>query len=89
MRPSTVLLTTPIYKQKRALDYPPVRAADVSFGKSAFGGRLDTREKMNLPFRYEKAPLFSILLEGIEAGTARRHIARKMISFLFLCLMTS
>lgn len=54
-------------QQKRALEYPPVRAADVLWEKRIWR-ELDTREKMNLPFRYEKAPLFSILLKGIEEG---------------------
>ena len=54
-------------KQKRALEYPPVRAADILWEKRIWR-EIDTREKMNLPFRYEKAPLFSILLKGIEEG---------------------
>lgn len=55
-------------QQKNALPYPPVRAADVLWEKRIWR-ELDTREKMNHPFRYETAPFFSILMDGIRNGS--------------------
>lgn len=55
-------------QQKGALAYPPVRAADVLWEKRIWR-ELDTREKMNHAFRYEQAPFFSILMEGIQNGS--------------------
>ncbi len=53
--------------QKRVLAYEPVREGDILWEKRVWRV-IDTREKMNLPFRYEKKPFIDILLEGIEAG---------------------
>lgn len=56
-----------LLKEKRRLSYAPVREADLLWEKRVWQV-IDTREKINLPFRYPKKPLFTILFEGIEKG---------------------
>lgn len=56
--------------EERQLPYPPVREADILWEQRVWR-TIDTREKINLPFRYPEAPLVSILLEAIEAGELR------------------
>jgi len=51
----------------RALPYPPVRAADVLWEKRIWRV-IDTREKINLPFRYPQQYLFTLLEDGIRSG---------------------
>lgn len=56
-----------LVKQKPLLEYAPIREADILWEKRIWRV-IDTREKMNLPFRYPKKPFFSILYDGIENG---------------------
>lgn len=58
--------------QKRVLAYPPVREADILWKKRVWRV-IDTREKMNLPFRYPKMPFFSILVNEIENGKIKAY----------------
>ncbi|MCG8326238.1 MAG: gliding motility protein GldN [Chitinophagales bacterium] len=51
---------------ERFLPDPPLREADILWEKRIWRV-IDTREKMNLPFRYPDQPLFSILTSAIEA----------------------
>jgi len=51
----------------KALPYAPVRTADVLWEKRIWRV-IDTREKINLTFRYPKMPLFTILEKGIREG---------------------
>ena len=51
----------------KALTYPPLRAADILWEKRIWRV-IDTRQKMNLNFRYPEKPLFTILEEEIMAG---------------------
>lgn len=51
----------------RALAYPPARPADILWEKRIWRV-IDTREKINLPFRYPKQYLFNLLEEGIRSG---------------------
>lgn len=53
--------------ENRVLPYEPIREADIAWQKRVWRV-LDTREKMNLPFRYPEKPLFSILRDMIENG---------------------
>jgi gliding motility associated protien GldN len=53
--------------QKRVLPYPPIREADILWQKRVWRV-LDTREKMNLPFRNPQMPFFTILTNEIENG---------------------
>ena len=50
-----------------ALDYPPLRAADILWEKRIWRV-IDTREKINLPFRYPNQYFYKILEEGIRSG---------------------
>ncbi len=50
-----------------ALAYKSIRPADVSWKKKMWRV-IETREKMNLPFRYPEKPFFNILKEEIENG---------------------
>jgi gliding motility associated protien GldN len=54
-------------QQERFLPNPPLREADILWEKRIWRV-IDTREKINLPFRYPKQPLFSILTQAVEAG---------------------
>lgn len=58
--------------EAKALKYPPVRAADILWEKRIWR-ELDTREKINHPFRYEKKPFFSVLMEGIRSGALEAY----------------
>ncbi|HMQ08489.1 MAG TPA: gliding motility protein GldN [Saprospiraceae bacterium] len=51
----------------RVLPYQPIREADIAWEKRIWR-LIDTREKMNLPFRYPQKPFFSILRELAENG---------------------
>jgi gliding motility associated protien GldN len=48
---------------RRVIPYAGIREADVFWQKKVWQ-LIDVREKMNLPFAYEKRPLFQILLEA-------------------------
>ncbi len=51
----------------KALPYPPVRAADILWEKRIWRV-IDTREKINLPFRYPQQYLYTLLEDGIRSG---------------------
>lgn len=51
----------------KALPYPPIRAADILWEKRIWRV-IDTREKINLPFRYPEQYLYTILEDGIRSG---------------------
>lgn len=53
--------------ENRVLPYEPIREADLAWQKRVWRV-LDTREKMNLPFRYPEKPLFNVFREMIENG---------------------
>lgn len=53
--------------EERPLPYPPVREADILWEKRVWRV-IDTREKINLPFRYPKQPFVTLLTEAVEAG---------------------
>ena len=57
-----------ILQEKQPLAYPPLREADILWEQDLWR-IVDVREKINLPFVYPNAPLFSILTEAIETGT--------------------
>lgn len=61
------IVANKITSEKQVLAYPPVRETDILWEKKIWRV-LDTREKMNLPFRYPQKMFFSILREGIAAG---------------------
>jgi len=52
---------------RRLLPYQPIREADIMWEKMLWRV-IDTREKMNLPFRYEKEPLITILMDAAKEG---------------------
>ncbi len=49
-----------ILAERQVLKYPPIREADI-FWEKRIWRVIDTREKMNQPFRYPQAPFFQIL----------------------------
>ncbi|MCO5231288.1 MAG: gliding motility protein GldN [Chitinophagales bacterium] len=53
--------------QRLVLDPDFVREADVFWRKDIWRV-IDTREKMNLPFSYPKAPLINILIDAVKSG---------------------
>ena len=53
--------------ERQVLPYEPLREADIPWEKRIWRV-IDTREKLNLPFRYPEEPLFSILADAAENG---------------------
>lgn len=53
--------------ENRVLPYEPIREADLAWQKKIWR-TIDTREKLNLPFRYPEKPLFNVFREMIENG---------------------
>lgn len=53
--------------ENQVLPYEHIREADVAWEKRIWRV-IETREKMNLPFRYPEKPLFTIFSEMIENG---------------------
>jgi len=53
--------------ENTVLPYEPIRVVDIAWQKKIWRV-LDTREKMNLPFRYPEKPLFNVFREMIENG---------------------
>ena len=53
--------------ENTVLPYEPIREADIAWQKKIWRV-LDTREKMNLPFRYPEKSLFNVFREMIENG---------------------
>lgn len=53
--------------ERQVLPYEPLREADIPWEKRIWRV-LDTREKLNLPFRYPEQPFFTILAEIAENG---------------------
>ncbi len=58
--------------QEKPLSYPAVREADLLWEKRVWRV-IDTREKINLPFRYPKQPLITILTEAVESGRLQAY----------------
>jgi gliding motility associated protien GldN len=56
-----------LVEESMVLEYEPVREADITWKKRIWRV-IDTREKMNLPFRYPNEPFFNILREIAENG---------------------
>lgn len=59
---------------KRVLPYAPIREADIAWEKRIWRV-IDTREKINLPFRYPAQPLFDILMSAIKTGKIKAYSA--------------
>ncbi len=55
------------FSDRRVLSHPPVREADILWKRSVTR-LIDTREKINLPFRYPARPFFDVLVEGARQG---------------------
>lgn len=54
-------------KERQVLKYPPLREADIMWEKRIWRV-IDTREKMNQPFRYPESPFFTILQDAAMNG---------------------
>ncbi len=54
-----------ILEERRVLEYPPIREADLMYEKKVWR-IIDTREKMNLGFVNPQRPLFDIITEAIK-----------------------
>ena len=61
------IVTKRLVVENTVLPYEPIREADIAWQKKVWRV-LDTREKMNLPFRYPEKPLFNVFREMIENG---------------------
>ena len=66
--------TSKLLPKKRVLPYAPVREADIMWEKRIWRV-IDTREKLNLPFRYPPQPLFDILMTAINEGKIKAYSA--------------
>ena len=53
--------------ERQVLPYEPLREADIPWEKRIWRV-IDTREKLNLPFRYPEQPFFTLLAEAAENG---------------------
>ena len=58
--------------ERMVLAYAPIEERDILWQKR-IQRELDTREKMNLTFRYPVEPFFSILKTGIETGELKAY----------------
>ncbi len=56
-----------LVEESMVLEYEPVREADIAWKKRIWR-IIDTREKMNLPFRYPNEPFFNVLRNIAENG---------------------
>ncbi|MFK7807383.1 MAG: gliding motility protein GldN [Saprospiraceae bacterium] len=56
-----------VMSERQVLEYPPLREADIMWEKRIWRV-IDTREKMNQPFRYPKAPFLKILQRAAMNG---------------------
>lgn len=56
-----------LVEESMVLEYEPIREADIAWEKKIWRV-IDTREKMNLPFRYPNEPFFQVLRSMAEAG---------------------
>ncbi|MCS6929845.1 MAG: gliding motility protein GldN [Saprospiraceae bacterium] len=56
-----------IMRERRVLDYQPVRESDIMWEKRIWR-IIDVREKMNLPFAYPEEPFFKILSDAAVKG---------------------
>lgn len=82
LAPSTASTTTPRswlnggaeteFASSPPLPYAPVREADILWEKRVWRV-IDTREKINLPFRHPEHSLFNVLAEGLGAGEIRAY----------------
>lgn len=61
------IVTKRIMADNKILSYEPVREADIAWEKRVWR-LIDTREKMNLPWRAEEQPFFNILKDMIQNG---------------------
>ncbi len=61
------IVSRELVEQGMVLEYEPIREADIPWEKRIWRV-IDTREKMNLPFRYPNEPFFNILREIAETG---------------------
>ncbi len=53
--------------ERKALKYAPLRESDI-FWQKRIWRVIDVREKINQPFVYPQAPLFSLLVDAADAG---------------------
>ncbi|MBK8698906.1 MAG: gliding motility protein GldN [Saprospiraceae bacterium] len=56
-----------LINEAKLMSYEPVREADIAWEKRVWR-LVETREKMNLPWRAEEAPFFNILKDMIQNG---------------------
>jgi len=65
--PMNDITTRQLQQSERALPYAPIREADILWEQRVWRV-IDTREKMNLHFRYPKQPFVTLLIEAVESG---------------------
>jgi gliding motility associated protien GldN len=61
------VVTRTLIQENRVLPWEPIREADIAWEKRIWRV-IDTREKMNLPFRYPEKPFVLLLKELAEQG---------------------
>lgn len=71
-RPLDGIVEKKIRQEKRVLDYPSLRENDLLWEKHIWR-LIDTREKMNLAFRYPGRHFFDLLVDGVEQGKIKAY----------------
>ena len=71
-RPLDGVVEKSIRQGKRVLDYPALRENDLLWEKRIWR-LIDTREKINLCFRYPGENFFEVLIKGIENGAIKAY----------------
>lgn len=66
------LIPTDQIDHRPILPYPPVREADIMYA-THIDRVIDTREKLNLPFRHPERGFFLALQQGLDAGAVQLY----------------
>lgn len=74
--PANDIVERKLVQEKPTLPYAPIREADILWEKRIWRV-IDTREKMNLAFRYPEKPFFSILHDAIKAEEISAYSVEK------------
>ena len=59
-------------EERTPIAYDQIREADVFWSKTIWRV-IDTREKLNLPFKWPKRPLINILMDAVESGAVTAY----------------
>lgn len=66
------LFATTTMSERQHLAYPPIREADITY-QTKVDRVIDSREKLNLPFRHPEQGFFQAMMAGIENGAVKLY----------------